>query len=87
MRHFTPALLPGLVLVLLLLGGCTVQQAVDKSQATADKAAQANLGLVCATTVGAYFRLQNPQHQEGIRLICGAGGVDLTKPDEAIAEK
>lgn len=78
---------PTTIALVLLLGGCgSLGQAVDRGQQAADTAAQANLAILCATTVGAYFRLTNPRQQEGIRLICGSGGIDLVEPEDSVAD-
>lgn len=71
------------LLVAFALTGCAarigpaVDAATTEGRATADAAAQGNLAILCATTVGAYFRLENPRHQGGIGLICAPGGVPL----------
>lgn len=75
------------LVAMLLLSGCAarlgpiVDTATVEGQTAADAAARGNLALVCATTVGAYFRLENPQHQEGIQLICSTGGIALPEPE------
>lgn len=80
-------ILPALFAATLLLGGCAarigpaVEAATVEGQAAADAAAKGNLALLCATTVGAYFRLENPQHQQGIALICATGGVPLPEAE------
>ena len=68
--------------LILLLSGCAgfqagVPVAIEKGRAAADTAAQANLALTCAVTVGAYFRLENPNQQRGIGLICSPGQTPL----------
>lgn len=76
-------LLAILLFIALLFGGCSSRLAAAREAGTvegraiADEAAKFNLTLLCATTIGAYFRLDNAQQQEGIRLICSPGGVSL----------
>ena len=61
----------------LLLGGCTAG-----IQDGADTAAQTLIVSTCGMTVGAYKRLDNPNHQRGVDLLCGGNGEEpVTKQD------
>ena len=52
----------------LFLSACTGFPQAAKD--VADRAAQAEILVLCGMTVGAYYRLNNQKIQEGITLIC-----------------
>ena len=67
----------GLMLVLaLLLSGCSeadralINTSIDKVEYGADSAAEALVKAPCAMTLGAYFRLENPNQRDGAKLLC-----------------
>ena len=60
----------------LAISGCTtglpgaVEGGIARAKMTADSAAAVFLADTCAMTLGAYHRLENPNHQLGADLIC-----------------
>ncbi len=72
----------------LMLAGCTagskaaLQTGIAGIQDGADTAAQTLIVSTCGMTVGAYKRLDNPNHQRGVDLLCGGNGEEpVTKQD------
>ncbi len=86
-------LFPGLafasfIVVALILSGCTagskaaLQTGIAGIQDGADTVAQTLIVSTCGMTVGAYKRLDNPNHQRGVDLLCGGNGEEpVTKQD------
>lgn len=58
-----------LVPVLILLSGCTTE-GIERAKKAADTAAKVFIADTCAISLGAYFRLPNPNHKTGAELIC-----------------
>jgi len=80
----------GLFLTLfLILSGCTTAQkaylgfAVESIKDAKDTIAFGLIASMCGISVGAYYRLPNPTHKEGIRKLCGGGNtVELVELEE-----
>ncbi len=66
--------------IFLLLGACTAQQAtvvdlsIKKIRAAHDTTAAGLVAGVCAMSLGAYYRLENPLESRGASLMCGGEG-------------
>ena len=80
--------IPTFLIGALMLGGCTagskaaLQTSIAGIQDGADTAAQTLIVSTCGMTVGAYKRLDNPNHQRGVDLLCGGNGEEpVTKQD------
>ena len=62
----------------LSLGGCSeggralLNLSVEKVEYGADSAAEALVKAPCAMTLGAYFRLENPNQRKGAELLCSS---------------
>lgn len=76
------AYIPIYLVLALLLGACTAQQAaiinlgIEKVKATNDTTAMVLIQSTCSMTVGAFNRLENPTDMRGVDLLCGGSGDD-----------
>lgn len=70
------------IVLALLLGACTAQQAAvvsvatEKVKATNDTVARTLIQSTCGMTVGAFNRLESPTDKRGVDLLCGGDGED-----------
>ncbi len=70
------------IVLALLLGACTAQQAavvdlgVAKVQAGNDSVAKGLIAAVCGMTKGASMRLESSAERRGVDLLCGGNGND-----------
>ena len=78
----------GLFVVLIILTGCTAAQkaylgfAIESVKDTKDTIASGLIASMCGISVGAYYRLKNPTHKEGIRKLCGGSNtIELERGD------
>ena len=69
-----------LFVLVLLLGACTAQQAtlvdvsIGKIRDGHDTTAKGLIAGVCAMSLGAYYRLENPLQARGASMMCGGEG-------------
>ena len=88
-RFRKPIGLAGSSLILaLLLGACTAQQAavielgIENVKKGNDTTAKTLIVTVCGMTVGAYNRLGSPTDRRGVDLLCGGNGEEpITRGD------
>ena len=78
MPNLSPVCWKPIILVLaLLLGACTAQQAAvinlgfAKIKTGNDTTAKTLIVTVCGMTLGAYHRLESPTDKQGADLLCG----------------
>ncbi|KKL73178.1 hypothetical protein LCGC14_2077500 [marine sediment metagenome] len=70
-----------LLVSVLFLSGCTTAQkaylgfAIESIKDTKDTIASGLIASMCGISVGAYYRLKNPTHKEGIRKLCGGSNM------------
>ena len=82
MPNFFPIWPPGILVLALLLGACTAQQAavielgIGKAKAANDTTAHVLIQSTCGMTYGAYNRLESPTDRRGVDLLCGGNGED-----------
>ena len=76
------------VILSLFLISCTTAQkgylgfVVESVKDTNDTIAQGLISSMCGISVGAYYRLQNTVHKNGIRKLCGgSNSVELDEKD------
>ena len=59
-----------------------VEQAVEDRMHYNDKKGEIILKLPCDLSVGAYYRMTNPNHQKAIGLLCSPAGESLPEATE-----
>lgn len=84
------------MIALVLLSGCSlspfysqvrasidqaVEQAVEDRMHYNDQKGETILKLPCDLSVGAYYRLENPNHQKAVDLLCKPAGQTLSKTE------